>query len=243
MQTPYLWYMYIIQRFKITVAILVLLICITCSSTVIAQPNQEQYDNKLLHFGFTLGLNFSTIRLDTKPEIMMRDSVLNARIVSYPGIGLGGITNLRLGKNFDLRLLFPVIYFVQRDIIYDLPAGKKEVKVESAYSDISLLVKFKSDRRKNTRAYVIGGGRITYDLSSSVQKERSKNSPVVSLVPVTYGYEAGFGLDLYFPYFKFSPEIKVMNTIGDALHRDGFAYTNVLDRVSPKMVVISLHFE
>jgi hypothetical protein len=222
MQTPYLWYMHIIQRFKITVAILVLLSCITCSSTVIAQPNQEQYDNKLLHFGFTLGLNFSTIRLDTKPEIMMRDSVLNARIVSYPGIGLGGITNLRLGKNFDLRLLFPVIYFVQRDII---------------------LVKFKSDRRKNTRAYVIGGGRITYDLSSSVQKERSKNSPVVSLVPVTYGYEAGFGLDMYFPYFKFSPEIKVMNTIGDALHRDGFAYTNVLDRVSPKMVVISLHFE
>ncbi|MFN4973574.1 MAG: outer membrane beta-barrel protein [Bacteroidota bacterium] len=243
MQTSNLWYMHLVQRFKITAAIFLVLSSTLLSTTVIAQPNQEQYDNKLLHFGFTLALNFSTMRMDTKPEIMMRDSVMNARMSTYPGIGLGGITNVRLGKNFDVRLLFPVIYFVQRDIIYELPAGKREVKVESAYSDFSLLLKFKSDRRKNTRAYIIGGGRISYDLSSTVNKERSKNSPVVSLVPVTYGYEAGFGLDLYFPYFKFSPEIKVMNTIGDALHRDGFAYTNVLDRVSPKMVVISLHFE
>jgi hypothetical protein len=235
--------MQFVQRVKIKFASIALLIGLLFIQTAIAQPNQEQYDNKKLHFGFTLAMNFSNIRLDTKPEVMMRDSIMNARITTYPGIGLGGVTNIRLGKYFDLRFLFPVIYFVQRDITYELPAGKKEVKVESAYSDLSMLVKFKSDRRKNVRAYLIGGARMSYDLSSSVEKERSMNSPVVSLVPMTYGYEAGFGLDVYFPYFKFSPELKVMNTVGDALYRDGFPYTNVLHQVSPKMVVFSLHFE
>jgi hypothetical protein len=62
-------------------------------------------------------------------------------------------------------------------------------------------------------------------------------------VPYTAGYEFGMGLDIYFPYFKFSPEIKVMNTFGNAVYYDGFIYTDVIEKISPKMVVISLHFE
>jgi hypothetical protein len=174
---------------------------------------------------------------------MRSDSIMRIQTTGFPGIGLGGITNLRLSEHWDLRLLFPVISFVQRNITYEMPGRTKEVKVESAYADLSLLLKFKSQRRKNVRAYLIGGYRLTYDLSSTINQNRSEESPVVSLQPYTAGYEAGFGLDIYFPYFKFSPEIKVMNTIGNAVHYDGFIYTDVIDRISPKMVVISLHFE
>jgi hypothetical protein len=212
---------------------------------IIAQPNQEQYDTKIIHFGFSITANSASMRMDTRSDIMMRDSVKNVTVQGFPGIGLGGITNLHISDNFDLRLLFPVISFVQRDITYELQnePNPKIIKVESAYADASLLLKFKSDRRRNVRAYVIGGGRISYDLGSTTKKDRSMQNPVVSLVQTTYGYEAGFGLDIYFPYFKFSPEIKVMNTTGDALHRDGFIFTDVLHRISPKMIVFSLHFE
>ncbi len=208
-----------------------------------AQPNQEQFDNKLIHFGFTLSLNNSSLRADTRADYLKNDTLMNVNQVSFPGIGLGGITNLRMGKFFDLRLMFPVISFVQRNLIYKFPTQVKEVKIESAYCDASLLIKYKSQRRKNVRAYVIGGGRFSYDLGSTVGKDRSVQNPVVSLKKITYGYEAGFGLDIYFPYFKFSPEIKICNTLGNALYKDGFIYTNALESVTPKMLVFSLHFE
>lgn len=232
--------MQFIQRYKI----IILALAIFCSVTqAFAQANQEQYDNKFLHFGFSITTNIPQMRVDSRPMRMLSDSVLNITTRGYPGIGLGGITNIRLAEFWDVRLLFPVISFVQRDIVYTLPNGIKEVKVESAYADASLLIKYKSQRRKNVRAYLVGGGRISYDLSSTTRKNRSFQNPVVSLVPMTFGYEAGFGLDIYFPYFKFSPEIKVMNTSGNALYYDGFIFTDVIHRISPKMVVISLHFE
>ena len=208
-----------------------------------AQPNLEQYDNRIVHFGFTLSINNASIRADAKTAFLPTDSLLNVKQISFPGIGLGAITNLHLGNNFDLRLMFPVISFVQRNLIYEFPVRQKEVRIESAYCDASLLLKYKSDRRKNIRAYVIGGFRMSYDLASSVKQKRSYNAPVVSLVPLTYGYEGGFGLDIYFPYFKFSPEIKVCNTFGNAMHSDGYLYTNALERLSPSMLMFSLHFE
>jgi hypothetical protein len=211
--------------------------------TAYAQPNQEQYDNKWMHFGFSLTANIASARVDTKSDYLKTDTLMNVRQTSYPGIGLGAIVNFRLGEYFDIRLLCPAVSFVQRNLTYEFPTVKKQVKIESAYCDASLLLKFKSARRKNMRLYVIGGMRASYDLSSTTGKNRSNEEPVVSLIPFTYGYEAGFGFDFYFPYFKFSPELKVCNTINNAMYRDGFIYTNALERISPKMVVFSLHFE
>lgn len=139
--------------------------------------------------------------------------------------------------------MFPVISFVERDLTYQFPTSKKTVKIESAYCDMSLLLKYKSARRKNVRAYVIGGLRGSYDLSSTIRQNRSLEAPVVSLVPLTFGYEGGFGLDIYFEYFKFSPEIKICNTFGNAMFRDGYIYTESIQRLSPQLIQFSLHFE
>ena len=208
-----------------------------------AQANMEQYDLKPLHFGFTVSTNMSRVRIDRNTSMTSQDTVKNITSSGVPGIGLGAITNLHLGNNWDIRLLFPVINFVQRDLNYEFENSKKTTSIESAYCDASLQVKFKSDRRKNVRVYVMGGGRGSYDLGSTVKQERSITKPVVSLVPVTFGYELGFGLDMYFEYFKFSPEIKFCNTLGSALYKDGYIYTNVLNGLSPQLIQISFHFE
>lgn len=231
--------MHTVYRNKISSLIIALFAVVTA----VAQPNQEQYDNSWLHFGFTICTNNPTLRVDYRPTMIATDSVMDIHNKSYPGIGLGGITNLRLGKFFDVRLMFPVISFVQRDLTYTFPTHKKTVKVESAYCDASLLFKYKSVRHKNIRAYIVVGPRFSYDIASSTKKNRSVTEPVVSLVSSTWGYDAGFGLDIYFPFFKLSPEIKVCNTWGNALYYDGFIYTSVIERISPKMVVFSLHFE
>jgi len=209
-----------------------------------AQPNLEQYDNKLFHFGFTIAVNNASMRIDSKAtSFQPKDSLMNVNQVSFPGIGLGAISNLRLGEYWDLRMMFPVISFVERDLTYQFPITQKTVKIESAYCDFSLLLKYKSARRKNTRLYVITGIRGSYDLSSTVKQDRSLHAPVVSLTPLTFGYEGGFGMDIYFEYFKFSPEIKICNTFGNAMYRDGFIYTDAIERLAPRLFQFSLHFE
>lgn len=209
----------------------------------IAQPNLEQFDNKFLHFGFSLTMNNASMRVDANPDYFRKDTLRNIKQNAFPGIGLGALTNFRLGKYFDIRLMLPQISFVQRNLEYQFDATKKIIKIESAYCDGSLLLKYKSARRKNVRAYVIGGVRASYDLASSIKQNRSIISPVVSLEPFTYGYEAGFGLDIYFPYFKFSPELKFCNTINNAVYYDGYLYTESISKLVPQMVVFSLHFE
>ncbi|MFI5222403.1 MAG: outer membrane beta-barrel protein [Bacteroidia bacterium] len=241
--------MHAIHRYKI---ILILLLCRPVIG--FSQPNLEQYDTRLFHFGFTLALNNGLVRIDTKStSFQPPDSMLGVHQNSFPGIGLGAISNLHLGDNWDLRLMFPVISFVERDLNYNFVGTTKNVKIESSYCDASLLIKYKSARRKNTRAYVITGLRASYDLSSTVHQDRSRQTPVVSIVPLTFGYEGGFGLDIYFEYFKFSPEIKICNTLGsyyngnfewgNAMYRDGFIYTNCIQNLSPKLFQFSLHFE
>lgn len=211
--------------------------------SLFAQANLEQYDLKKIHFGFTVSTNSSRIRIDRRTDLVGQDTVKSVTHTGVPGIGLGAITNIHLGNNWDARLLFPVINFVQRDLHYEFTNSKKTTPIESAYCDASLQIKFKSDRRKNVRVYVVGGARGSYDLSSTIKQERSITKPVVSLKPVTFGYELGFGLDMYFEYFKFSPEIKFTNTVGNALYKDGYIYTNVLNGLSPQLIQISFHFE
>ncbi len=209
------------------------------------QINLPQYDEQKIHFGFTLATNSGRLYVDTKTRYFQDTSntMKNVLVKNFPGIGLGAITNLRLGKYFDLRLMAPVISFVQRNLVYTFDTTQKEVKIESAYCDMSLVVKYKSERRKNTRVYVVGGVRMSYDFASTINKNRGLQNPIVSLVPVTYGYEFGFGLDMYFQYFKFSPELKVCNTYGNAMYRDGFVFTNAIQSISPQLIQFSLHFE
>ena len=223
--------------------IVVLLLFISKAIFTAAQPNLEQYDNRILHFGFTLAGNIGRAHLDVKTLELPNDSLRQMTVKSFPGIGLGAITNLHLNDNMDIRLMAPVISFVQRNMVYQFENSRDEVKIESAYCDASLLFKYKSARRKNTRLYVIGGGRLSYDFASTVKKNRGLQDPVVSLNPITFGWEAGVGFDFYFEYFKFSPEIKACQTFGNAMYRDGFIFTNYIQNISPQLIQFSLHFE
>lgn len=220
-----------------------LMLLIVFKFSAVAQPNLGQYDNKKLHFGFTLAGNLGRLQVETRPSYFATDTMKNLTVANFPGIGLGAIVNLKLGKYWDLRLMAPVISFVQRNLIYEFQNSEKIVKIESAYCDASLLIKFKSERRKNTRVYVIAGPRFSYDFGSTVTRTRGLQNPVVSLVPFTYGWEAGIGLDIYFEYFKFSPEIKTGQTISNALYRDIYPYTQAIEGLYPQLIQFSLHFE
>src|SRR5690606_20306835 len=120
---------------------------------------------------------------------------------------------------------------------------------QSTYVDLPLSFKLKSDRRKNFRAYIIGGTRYSMDIVSKKKKDDSGKSPAakdMKNVPNALWYEAGIGFDLYFEFFKLSPEIKFAQTLRSVLDgkdRPVNPYIAPVDKLFLRNFQFSLYFE
>jgi hypothetical protein len=172
------------------------------------------------------------------------DTLNSITTTNFPGLGVGGIMNFHLTEFWDLRTMAIVQVMAQRNLTYHFKGGNDKVAVlQSTYFEVPLLLKYKSERHKNFRFYVIGGLGYRYNFSNDAETDRSATKPVVGLRASTFNYDVGFGLDLYYPYFKFSPEIKLSNDLMNALVKDGYIYTNTLNGLYPKLIQLSFHFE
>ena len=226
---------------------IILAIGLLCSALLSAQ-NLPQYDNRVLHFGFTLFGTHQSLQLNTSQEFHTYsgpDTLLNIRQEPVYGFGLGAIVDLRMGKQFNLRSLGPQISFAQRNLYYDFkdPEKHRKVEIESVYLNFPVQIKYKSERHWNTRFYVIAGACYTYDLTSDIDAPRSFADPVVALKKNMFSYEIGFGMDLYLPYFKLSPELKFSRSINNMLVKDDFIFTRSLSSLFPRTFTLSFHFE
>lgn len=216
-----------------------------------AQINKPFYDySRRIHFGFTIGSSFSRFKYDFSPQWYTQDTFARVNSLGYPGITLGAVANLHLGstrsylrEHFDVRFI-PALVLAERRIRYTFyDSFMQEKKVESALVEAPLLLKFKSERHRNVRFYIIGGLKYSYDLASDHKATRDPSDPKVIIKPHTFSYEYGTGLDLYFPFFKFSPEVKVAKGMNNVLMPDQAAYSSVFNRFRSNFVYFSLFFE
>ena len=208
-----------------------------------AQQLNPLYDRKPIRFGFGLMGSTAKLKYSVNDNNLNYDSLKLIESVSYPGFGLGGLVNFRLADHWDIRTMLN-IQFARRDMNYIF--NKDVVKtpsIESTYMEIPLTFEYKSRRHKNIRIYVLGGFTYRYDFTSDVETDRSDTRPIVALYPNSFSYDLGFGLDLYYDYFKFSPEVKLSNGLGNQLVPDEFVYASSLRRVSPKLLQFSLIFQ
>ncbi len=206
--------------------------------------NLERFDyGRKIHFGFTLGTNFADFKYEFSDNFYHNDSLLTVEISQFPGITIGAISDLHFGEFFDLRAI-PSLVLSERSISYNFIDGYNPTKrVESIFAELPVHVKFKSVRHGNVRFYVIGGGKVSYDFGSDASAHRDPNNPILAIEPWAYSWEYGCGLDLYFYWFKFSPEIKLSKGINNILTPYNDVYSNVFDRLLSNFVFISFHFE
>jgi hypothetical protein len=208
-----------------------------------AQEINPLYDRKPVRFGFGLMGNTAKLKFTPKTDVILSDTLQNIQSLNYPGFGLGGLVSFRLGDNLDLKTMLN-IQFAQRDMNYFFRSDvEKTAGIESTYMEIPLALKYKSKRHKNKRVYVHGGVTYRFDFTSDVETDRSDTKPIVALYPSTFSYDLGVGMDFYFEYFKFSPEIKISNGLGNQLVPDDFVFAGSLERVSPKLVQFCLIFQ
>ena len=217
----------------------------TVNAQRIIVKNQEKYEKQWIHFGFLLGTNKTNFKVSRAENLLQNDSVLFLSADGQTGFDLGIISNLRIAENFDLRFT-PMLAFSQRNMNYNMTlkvAGSNLVtkKIESTFIQFPLLLKFKSNRVNNYRFYVLGGAKYMIDLVSQAAVENDEQ--LVKLKKYDYGYEIGFGMDLYLPLFKFAPEIKMYQGIPNILANDNAVYTTSLSGLKTRIWSISFTFE
>lgn len=208
-----------------------------------AQEINPLYDRQPIRFGYAIMGNSAKLKYTLAKDYLLQDTVTNINSINFPGFGIGGLVNFRLSTNWDLRAMLNV-QFAQRNMEYEFKKGeKRKLEIESTYMEIPVALKFKSKRHNNIRMYGIGGLTYRYDFTSDIDTDRSNSDPILAIKPSTLSYDVGVGLDLYFEFFKFSPEIKISNGIGNQKVEDPYLYASSIHRVSPKMVVFSLIFQ
>ena len=208
---------------------------------------QEDHDNKPYYFGITLSTNLARFKTDLHPYFLQQDTVLVAEPKNSGGFALGLSATARLTNRFEARFN-PQLAFLDRDIFYKLKVPDKELgtdvtkKIESVLVTFPLQVKFNSDRIGNFRVYMLGGGKLDFDLASNARARKAEE--LVKIEKLDYGIEAGLGFNFYFPSFIFSPEIKISNGLNNIHSRDAnLKYSNVFDKIQSRMIVFSIHLE
>ena len=139
----------------------------------VERPHNYPYiDGKLLHFGFSVGLNSMdySMKRTLKTHQMAMDTFILLPDVSKimpPGFQVQIVSDLKLAENLDLRFL-PGITFGQRDMTFYRPDGSKDISMDinSAFLDFPLSLRYSSFRLNNYRPYIIGGFNFRYDMAS-----------------------------------------------------------------------------
>ena len=223
---------FIVKRFFYI--LIFLLAGLTSTAQRLLLKNLTTFDDKRIHFGFTLGVNstdfgFSHYNVIGDNPDFVAENVNGVQISGTekiradistltPGFTVGIVTNLRLSESFDLRFL-PGMSFGERKLTYNIPiqdindlGNKTFYSIKSTFLDFPLLLKYKSRKMNNQRPYLIAGGAYRIDISKSGQED------LVRLKPLSAYLEAGVGWDSYLQFFRLSTELKF-----------SFGLNNVLD--------------
>jgi hypothetical protein len=202
--------------------------------------NLENFDKQRVHWGYFLGFNNYDFKIDYKsvgPDIPVE---------STTGFNVGLVGNLRLQEYIDLRFE-PGLYYATRTLTYPNFSTERDAirEVKATYINFPLLLKFSSLRTGNVRPYLVGGVSATLNLSSNSKSKDDNEQQRFRVKPWTNNYELGFGIDLYFEYFKFSPSIRGVFGLGDELIRDAnpdSPWTGNIQSMKSRAVLINFTF-
>jgi hypothetical protein len=240
----------------IRIRLLLTIVLIGCSNLLFAQAWAGGADNNDLSFGFSFSYVQSSFKIIKQPNWrapffdnelnkFATDSLNSISSNNMPGFAVGFLTRYRLTDHLEARIT-PSLVFSDRSVSYAYKTPSQDVtkSVQTTTVDFPVQLKLKSDRVGNVRAYIIGG--LKYSGAIGSKKELANTAPTERLLRNIKGYssyEAGFGFDIYFEYFKLSPEIKLTNGLGNILVADNTPYAVPLNRLSLHTFMFSLFFE
>lgn len=247
MQNTHVWHQLNLHRNKV-ILVLALVCCVFQSEaqqkTRWIRKNNPNYDARKLTYGFLIGLHTTTFQLNYSEKFLNSPDLVNLNSVVpdwSPGFSLGFIVNYRIADFFDIRLT-PEVAFYENKIRYQYIDGTHDDQlIETTMVEFPILLKYKSERRDNVRMYMIGGIKPAIDASGKKKLDQSTES--LEVKGTNLSLEAGLGFDLYFPLFKFSPELRYSRGLVNMLDNTTNIYGQPLQRVNTNTITLYLLFQ
>ena len=207
------------KLYFLTTLLLVLAQCVFAQQT--RRQFQGDYDAKAMKFGYFLGLTNSNFKVKFNNYFVNKDNYYSITSPSIFGLKMGGLVNFRINDYFDFRVL-PTVAIYSRKIDYKfidttLPDGDPKrfgetaQSRETAWFEIPLMLKYKSERRRNVRAYVFGG--VRYGVETNPVNKKKKQQFITK--GNDFSIEYGTGIEFFREYFKFAPEITFSHGINN----------------------------
>jgi hypothetical protein len=198
-----------------------------------------------LHFGMFFGATFSGFRVGLQDAFIQNtDPTQYGGIVSVvpknsAGLIIGAYSNLKISDFWDFRFCVNGFAGYERSLEYTFANGEKKSKVvEASMFELPILFKYRSQLRGTRGLYLIGGIKPSFLLTS--RKNDAKN---ITVKTQDFSIEYGFGLEIFYPYFKFAPELRFShgfnNMLNDAEQNE---FNTPLKSLTTHSAILILHF-
>ena len=212
--------------------------------------NRPYIDMRRWHYGFLFGVHMQDLELVNNgylhtPDEGPQESWFVDVPMYTPGFSVGVLGDLRLTEHLSLRFI-PTMHFGDKMVVFreQQSGAEKRQTIKSTYLSVPVDVKYAAQRFNNYRPYVVAGLAPMVDLTVKKQKELLTRRFDLAL-------EMGLGCDFYLPFFKLIPELKfcfgltdlLVKNRCDLIDKNLLKYTQSLDRVSSRMMVLTFYFE
>lgn len=200
----------------------------------------EHYDDKLIHFGFFFAMPSTRFNIKHSDAFVPADSAFRITSPNRSGFQVGFIMNAFMNDRFDFRTT-PSVSLYGREVTYDYPGGTSITETrESTWLDVPLLLKYKSERRRNTRMYLLAGA--SFGIETNVRKNEVGTSRL-STATTDMSLQYGVGLEQFFQYFKFAPELRFSHGLPNIFRPTNNAAGLGISRLTTHTVTLYLNFE
>ncbi len=239
-----IWHKFYLYRAKIIIVICLSMLYATAvfgqGGDAIYNPNYDS--RKVITYGFSIGLHTSAFQMNYSQAFVDKLDSVHSIVPKWSlGFSLGFIINAHVSEYLDFRLT-PKVSFYEFKLEYNFLNAPQQVEVEeSTVVELPLLIKYKSARRMNTRMYFVGG--ITPGFEASGTSDLEENAALLQIERFNVMLEIGFGLDKYYPLFKFSPEIRFSKGLINLLSDKKNDLSEGIDRLNTNVIALYFHFQ
>jgi len=233
---------------------IILMLYILLSTIVFAQKekplNYHKFDNRVVHFGFMLGINSSSYSMYQKLNNYQQYKLMSMTVEPQPGAQLGVLSTIKLGTPMVRMRLITSISFHERLIRQTFVDNKdslsisiNEERIQGTTIDIPIMFQFRTLRLNNFTAYWLFGAKYSYDLQSQAEKTQSFDDPFIKMKEHDFLGEIGIGIEFFAPYFKCGLEIKYSHSFINGLIQDETPVSLPIDKLYNRSWRFSIIFE
>jgi len=207
--------------------------------------DRHPFDFKKFNLGLQIGLTYNDYNLNQQINVGEGpDTLRGLSVRPRPGVSLGMITNLNLGRQVSLRAV-PSITLEQRDLVYQIGNPQESAplvrKVDPAYFNLPVTLQWKTSYWRRLRFYVLTGAQLSVNL---VRTEEVRDDP--NLIKLTRSEGAlvfGFGVNMYGDKVKFSPEIRYKMGFTNVYVPENTSFATAISRLTSQMISLNFNFE